>query len=256
MCSHPRHVVPFTIIVTIQVFQFLINDCSSISIINKSRESFVLHDGPPFANGKIHIGHYLNKILKDIIIKYNSIIGKGIDYIPGWDCHGLPIEHQVSKKIKDKNISKSKIRDLCEEFALSFVSIQKEEFKRLGIFADWDKPYLTINPEFETNQIDVFWNMYSKGYIYRGLKPVNWSPSSRTALAEAELEYPDNHISKSVYVKFKIENSIDFLGDFQESLFLIVWTTTPWTLPANKAVAINKSFEYGIYKTDNNYVII
>ena len=226
------------------------------SIKDKSKESFVLHDGPPFANGKIHIGHCLNKILKDIIIKYNSIIGKGIDYIPGWDCHGLPIEHQVSKKIKDKNISKSKIRNLCEEFALSFVSIQKEEFKRLGIFADWDKPYLTINPEFETNQIDVFWNMYSKGYIYRGLKPVNWSPSSRTALAEAELEYPDNHISKSVYVKFKIENSINLLGDIHEPLFLIVWTTTPWTLPANKAVAINKSFEYGIYKTDNNYVII
>ena len=177
------------------------------SMREKSNEKFVLHDGPPFANGKIHIGHCLNKILKDIIIKYNSVTGKGIDYIPGWDCHGLPIEHQVSKKIKDKNISKIKIRELCEEFALSFVSSQKEEFKRLGVLGDWDNPYLTINPDFEANQIDVFWNMFSKGYIYRGLKPVNWSPSSRTALAEAELDYPENHISKSIYVKLEIIQS-------------------------------------------------
>ena len=172
---------------------------------NKSEDRFVLHDGPPFANGKIHIGHCLNKILKDIILKYNSIIGKGIDYVPGWDCHGLPIEHQILKKIRDKNTPQIEIRNMCEKFALSFVESQKEEFKRLGVIADWDNPYLTIKPDFEANQIGVFWNMYFKGFIYRRLKPVNWSPSSKTALAEAELDYPENHISKSVYVKFRVK---------------------------------------------------
>ena len=226
------------------------------SMREKSNEKFVLHDGPPFANGKIHIGHCLNKILKDIIIKYNSVTGKGIDYIPGWDCHGLPIEHQVSKKIKDKNISKIKIRELCEEFALSFVSSQKEEFKRLGVLGDWDNPYLTISPDFEANQIDVFWNMFSKGYIYRGLKPVNWSPSSRTALAEAELDYPENHISKSIYVKLEIINYKDLFEKVSKPLFLIIWTTTPWTLPANKAVSVNKDFNYGIYEIDDTSIII
>ena len=168
---------------------------NSINLYNclqkKSDELFVLHDGPPFANGKIHIGHCLNKILKDIILKFNSINGKSIRYIPGWDCHGLPIEHQVTKKLKSKDISKSEIRKLCHEFALKFVDSQKHEFIRLGVISDWDNPYLTINADFEANQIKVFSEMYSKGYIYRGLKPVNWSPSSQTALAEAELEYPE-----------------------------------------------------------------
>ncbi len=229
------------------------------SMKNKSEDKFVLHDGPPFANGKIHIGHCLNKILKDIILKYNSIIGKGIDYVPGWDCHGLPIEHQVSKKIKDKNTTKIEIRSMCEEFALSFVESQKKEFQRLGITGDWDNPYLTISPHFEGNQLTVFWDMYSKGFIYRSLKPVNWSPSSRTALAEAELDYPEDHISKSVYVKFAIKNkntSALNAKRVKKPIFLIIWTTTPWTLPANKAVSINKDFKYGIYEVNQECWIV
>ena len=226
---------------------------------SKSKDFFILHDGPPFANGKIHIGHCFNKILKDIILKYNSIIGKSIKYIPGWDCHGLPIEHQVSKKIKDKNISKIEIREKCQDFAMKFVESQKEEFKRLGVFGDWENPYLTMNPVFESNQINVFSDMFFKGYIYRGLKPVNWSPSSRTALAEAELEYPEDHISKSVYVKFEIDlNSLSSIKiDFNnKDIYLLIWTTTPWTLPANKAVSINKDFKYGLYKNDDELLIM
>ena len=175
---------------------------------NKSGEKFELHDGPPFANGKIHIGHCLTKILKDIILKFNSVQGRSIAYTPGWDCHGLPIEHQVSKKIKTKDITKLEIRNLCEDFAMNFVNSQRDEFKRLGVISDWDNPYLTMSPVFESNQIRVFSEMYFKGYIYRGLKPVNWSPSSQTALAEAELEYPENHISKSVYVKFNLQENL------------------------------------------------
>ena len=221
-------------------------------LANKSGEKFELHDGPPFANGKIHIGHCLNKILKDMILKFNSVQGRAIAYTPGWDCHGLPIEHQVSKKIKTKDITKLEIRNLCEDFAMKFVNSQREEFKRLGVISDWDNPYLTMSPIFESNQIKVFSEMYFKGYIYRGLKPVNWSPSSQTALAEAELEYPENHISKSVYVKFKLQENINKI----ENVSLLIWTTTPWTLPANKAVSINKNFTYGIYKLENEHLII
>ena len=235
---------------------------NSINLYNclqkKSDELFVLHDGPPFANGKIHIGHCLNKILKDIILKFNSINGKSIRYIPGWDCHGLPIEHQVTKKLKSKDISKSEIRKLCHEFALKFVNSQKHEFIRLGVISDWDNPYLTINADFEANQIKVFSEMYSKGYIYRGLKPVNWSPSSQTALAEAELEYPEDHISKSVYVKFPIlkESSNNNIFKFGDKINFLIWTTTPWTLPANKAVSINSQFTYGLYKDNSDILII
>ena len=219
---------------------------------NKSGEKFELHDGPPFANGKIHIGHCLNKILKDIILKFNSVQGRSIAYTPGWDCHGLPIEHQVSKKIKTKDITKLEIRNLCEDFAMNFVNSQRDEFKRLGVISDWDNPYLTMSPVFESNQIRVFSEMYFKGYIYRGLKPVNWSPSSQTALAEAELEYPENHISKSVYVKFNLQENLKEI----ENVSLLIWTTTPWTLPANKAVSVNKNFTYGIYELENENLII
>ena len=219
---------------------------------NKSGEKFELHDGPPFANGKIHIGHCLNKILKDIILKFNSVQGRSIAYTPGWDCHGLPIEHQVSKKIKTKDITKLEIRNLCEDFAMNFVNSQRDEFKRLGVISDWDNPYLTMSPVFESNQIRVFSEMYFKGYIYRGLKPVNWSPSSQTALAEAELEYPENHISKSVYVKFNLQENFKEI----ENVSLLIWTTTPWTLPANKAVSVNKNFTYGIYELENENLII
>ena len=225
---------------------------------SKSEDVFVLHDGPPFANGKIHIGHCFNKILKDMILKYNSSIGRGINYIPGWDCHGLPIEHQVLKKIKTKNITKIEIRNNCRDFAMKFVDSQKEEFKRLGVVGDWGNPYLTMNQDFEANQIKVFSEMFFSGFIYRGLKPVNWSPSSRTALAEAELEYPEKHVSKSVYVKCPIvKESVPSLNfKIKGPVFLLIWTTTPWTIPANKAISINKDFEYGIFQDGSDFLII
>ena len=225
---------------------------------SKSGESFELHDGPPFANGNIHMGHCLNKVLKDIIIKFNSIQGKSIRYVPGWDCHGLPIEHQVTKKLKSKDITKLEIRNLCKEYAMKFVNKQKEEFIRLGVVSDWNNPYLTINPSFEANQISVFSDMFFKGYIYRGMKPVNWSPSSQTALAEAELEYPDNHISKSVYVKFPVlkKSYPNEIKETCDNLNFLVWTTTPWTLPANKALSLNQDFVYGIYEIGNEQIII
>ena len=224
----------------------------------KSDEVFVLHDGPPFANGKIHIGHCFNKILKDIILKYNSSIGKSVNYIPGWDCHGLPIEHQVLKKVKTKNITKLEIRNNCKDFAMKFVESQRDEFKRLGIIGDWDNPYLTMNQDFEANQIKVFSEMFFSGFIYRGLKPVNWSPSSRTALAEAELEYPENHISRSVYVKCKaaanVQSQLQF--NIDGKLSFLIWTTTPWTLPANKAISVNKDFDYGIFQDNKDFIIV
>ena len=223
---------------------------------SKPGDKFILHDGPPFANGKIHIGHCFNKILKDIILKYNSSIGRGIEYIPGWDCHGLPIEHQVLKKIKTKDISKVEIRNHCEEFAMKFVKSQRDEFKRLGVISDWENPYLTMSKQFEANQIKVFAEMFFNGFIYRGLKPVNWSPSSRTALAEAELDYPEHHISKSVYVKCEASKNTKAILEIDGDLHFLIWTTTPWTLPANKAISVNKDFEYGIFKYNNEFLLV
>jgi len=223
---------------------------------SKPGDKFILHDGPPFANGKIHIGHCFNKILKDIILKYNSSIGRGIEYIPGWDCHGLPIEHQVLKKIKTKDISKVEIRNHCEEFAMKFVKSQRDEFKRLGVISDWENPYLTMSKQFEANQIKVFAEMFFNGFIYRGLKPVNWSPSSRTALAEAELDYPEHHISKSVYVKCEASKNTKSILEIDGDLHFLIWTTTPWTLPANKAISVNKDFEYGIFKYNNEFLLV
>ena len=223
---------------------------------SKPGDKFILHDGPPFANGKIHIGHCFNKILKDIILKYNSSIGRGIEYIPGWDCHGLPIEHQVLKKIKTKDISKVEIRNHCEEFAMKFVKSQRDEFKRLGVISDWENPYLTMSKQFEANQIKVFAEMFFNGFIYRGLKPVNWSPSSRTALAEAELDYPEHHISKSIYVKCEASKNTKSILEIDGDLHFLIWTTTPWTLPANKAISVNKDFEYGIFKYNNEFLLV
>jgi isoleucyl-tRNA synthetase len=223
---------------------------------SKPGDKFILHDGPPFANGKIHIGHCFNKILKDIILKYNSSIGRGIEYIPGWDCHGLPIEHQVLKKIKTKDISKVEIRNHCEEFAMKFVKSQRDEFKRLGVISDWENPYLTMSKQFEANQIKVFAEMFFNGFIYRGLKPVNWSPSSRTALAEAELDYPEHHISKSVYVKCEASKNTKSILEIDGDLHFLIWTTTPWTLPANKAISVNKDFEYGIFKYNSEFLLV
>jgi isoleucyl-tRNA synthetase len=214
---------------------------------------FVLHDGPPYANGSLHIGHALNKILKDVINKYHLLKGRKVRYVPGWDCHGLPIELKVLQAMKPeerKQLTPLKLRQKAKEFALKTVDEQRESFKRYGVWGDWEHPYLTLKPEYEAAQIDVFGQMVLKGYIYRGLKPVHWSPSSRTALAEAELEYPEGHTSRSLYAAFEVtslppalQGPLDpFLGE----LAVAIWTTTPWTIPANLAVSVNPDLVYAI----------
>ncbi|TVQ42165.1 MAG: isoleucine--tRNA ligase [Gloeocapsa sp. DLM2.Bin57] len=217
------------------------------------QESFILHDGPPYANGSLHMGHALNKTLKDIINKYKLLRGYKVKYIPGWDCHGLPIELKVLQKMKSAEraeLTPLKLRKLAEEFALEAVTEQKEGFKRFGVWGDWEHPYLTLTPEYEAAQIGVFGAMALSGYIYRGLKPVHWSPSSRTALAEAELEYPEGHTSLSIYAAFKVVSigtkAQAILTPFAEDLGVGIWTTTPWTIPGNLAVAVNPELSYAV----------
>jgi isoleucyl-tRNA synthetase len=206
---------------------------------------FILHDGPPYANGHIHIGHALNKILKDMIVKYKTMKGFDALYIPGWDCHGLPIEHQL---LKDMKASKSDFdtmvfRKKAHDYAMKFVDIQREEFKRLGIFAQWDDPYLTLSPHYEYWILKSLASLTQKGYVYRSLKPVNWCFSCETALAEAEVEH-ENKKSPAVYVKFQVENPQVLNLPTDKKVFLLIWTTTPWTLLANVAVAVNSNFDY------------
>jgi len=221
---------------------------------NAGKEKFILHDGPPYANGNIHLGHTLNKVLKDIIVKYRSMSGFDAPYVPGWDTHGLPIEQQA---IKALGIDRHKtdvinFRRHCKEYALKFVELQKEQFKRLGVRGDWQNPYLTLNPEFEGVQIKVFGEMANKGYIYKGLKPVYWCADCETALAEAEIEYHDK-TSYSIYVKFPVK---DGKGILPEDVSIVIWTTTPWTLPANAGVCLNPEFDYIIVKTGGEKYLI
>jgi len=219
----------------------------------KGRPEFVLHDGPPYANGDIHIGHALNKILKDMINRHRSMTGYHVPYIPGWDTHGLPIEHALTKKgVNRKEMSVAEFRKLCEEYAYEQIENQKAQFKRLGVRGDWKNPYVTLKPEFEARQIEVFGRMAEKGYIYKGLKPVYWSPSSESALAEAEIEYKDVK-SPSIYVSFEIK---DAKGVVPEDAKFIIWTTTPWTIPANLGISVNPEFVYVIVKVDNNKYIV
>lgn len=199
---------------------------------------FVLHDGPPFANGDVHIGTALNKILKDFILKYQTLRGKHAPYIPGWDCHGLPIEFKVSQEIRkagNTDADAATIRKACEAYARKYIDIQREQFKRLGVLGDWGNPYLTLNKEYEADELRLFADIVAQGFVYRGKKPVYWSIPCRTALAEAEVEYAD-HVSQSCFVKFPVVG--------RASTFIVIWTTTPWTLPANLAVAYNANFEY------------
>ena len=213
--------------------------------IRKGSQKFILHDGPPYANGNIHLGTSLNKILKDIVIKYKSMQGFDCPYVPGWDTHGLPIEQQAIKNlgINRHEVSKVDFRELCKKYALKYVDIQREEFKRLGVLADWDNPYLTLQPEYEAAQIEVFGAMAKKGYIYKGLKPVYWCADCETALAEAEVEYAD-HVSSAIYVKFPVKQGNSILREDKD--FVVIWTTTHWTLPANMAICLNDRFEYAL----------
>jgi len=220
---------------------------------SKGKSKYVLHDGPPYANGDIHIGHALNKTLKDIVVKYKTMQGYDSPYVPGWDCHGLPIEHQLFKELRitKHQISQIEFRKKSHEYAMKYVSNQKEQFKRLGVFGDWDNPYLTLSHEYEEAIVSSFNELFKKGYIERGLKPVNWCFKCETALAEAEVEYED-HASPSIYVKFKLEENKDYPKDS----YLVIWTTTPWTLIANVAVAVHPDFVYSYIKTDKGNLIL
>jgi isoleucyl-tRNA synthetase len=215
-------------------------------------ERFVLHDGPPYANGDLHCGHALNKILKDFINRKQVLNGKQVHYIPGWDCHGLPIELKVLQTMKQKEreaLTPITLREKAAAFAKATVEKQSVAFQRFGIFGDFSKPYLTLQPEFEAAQIRVFGTMFKQGFIFRGRKPVHWSPSSRTALAEAELEYPEGHISKSIYVAFTVQQPSTALAthhSITDPIKVAIWTTTPWTMPANLAVAVNPDLSYSV----------
>ncbi|OLT60752.1 isoleucine--tRNA ligase [Moorena bouillonii] len=216
-------------------------------------EIFVLHDGPPYANGSLHMGHAMNKVLKDIINKYQLLQGRKVRYVPGWDCHGLPIELKVLQAMKleeRQQLTPIKLRRKAKKFALKTVEQQSKGFQRYGVWGDWENPYLTLNPQYEAAQIGVFGQMVLKGYIYRGLKPVHWSPSSKTALAEAELEYPEGHTSPSIYAAFPMTKAApgikEILDPFLQNLGVAIWTTTPWTIPGNLAVAVNPELTYAV----------
>ncbi|MBZ0324184.1 isoleucine--tRNA ligase [Enterococcus casseliflavus] len=209
--------------------------------LNEGKPTFVLHDGPPYANGNIHIGHSLNKISKDIIVRSKSMSGFRSPYVPGWDTHGLPIEQVLTNKgIKRKEMSLAEYRKKCEEYALTQVDTQRADFKRLGVSGDWDHPYITLTPDYEAAEIRVFGKMAEKGYIYKGLKPIYWSPSSESSLAEAEIEYKDVK-SPSIYVAFPVADGKELLDS--DTAF-VIWTTTPWTLPANLGISVNPTFAY------------
>lgn len=226
---------------------------------NAEKPDFILHDGPPYANGDIHIGTALNKILKDMIVRYKNMTGYKAPYIPGWDTHGLPIESAIlkNKKIKREELTDVEFRDKCREYALSFVDRQRSEFQRLGVIGDWDNPYLTLKPEFEAKQIRVFGKMAEKGYIYKGQKPVYWCYTDETALAEAEIEYQDDPCT-TIYVKFKVKDDkgkLSALTDLSNTYF-VIWTTTAWTLPGNRAISVNPDFTYVLMQVDSGEVYI
>ena len=216
----------------------------------EGREKFVLHDGPPFANGDVHIGTALNKILKDIIVKYQALRGKSAPYVPGWDCHGLPIEFKVTQEMRkagDTRNDPASIRTACDAYARKFIDLQRTQFKRLGVLGDWDNPYLTLNKEYEADELRMFADIVDQGFVYRGKKPVYWCIPCRTALADAEVEYAD-HVSQSIYVKFPLVD--------HPNTSLLIWTTTPWTLPANLAVAYNSTFYYSLIQVGDEAFIV
>ncbi len=224
----------------------------------RDRKNYILHDGPPYANGHIHIGHALNKILKDVIVKFKSMSGFKSPYVPGWDCHGLPIEHQVLKNLgsKKEGMSQNEIRKLCREYAEKFIDIQREEFKRLGVFGDWDHPYLTMNFPYEAAIVREFGKFVGNKGVYKGKKPVYWCGSCETALAEAEVEYAD-HESPSVYVLFALPEAEKVLPPLKgKKVSIVIWTTTPWTLIANLAVALHPAFDYVAVEAGGQVLIL
>ncbi|NLJ77217.1 MAG: isoleucine--tRNA ligase [Peptococcaceae bacterium] len=228
---------------------------SQVQEKNSGRPTFILHDGPPYANGHIHMGHVLNKVLKDIVVKYHSMAGFDSPYVPGWDTHGLPIEQQAIKAfgLNRHEIDLVEFRKKCKDFALKYVDIQREEFKRLGVRGQWDKPYLTLQPHFEARQIGVFGEMAKKGYIYKGMKPVYWCAACETALAEAEVEYADKE-SASIYVRFPVKDGKGLLPE--KDTYLVIWTTTPWTLPANVAICLHPEYQYVLLQVGSEKYLV
>ncbi|MEQ8821459.1 MAG: isoleucine--tRNA ligase [Sumerlaeia bacterium] len=222
---------------------------------------YVLHDGPPYANGDIHIGHALNKVLKDFVVRYKTMAGFKTDYVPGWDCHGLPIEQKVLDRLRKKKQLEGKepleIRRLCAEEARQWVGTQRTQFQRLGIGGDWEHPYITMDPEYEVAILQGFAELVGKGYIYKGFKPVHWDTVYETALAEAELEYNDNHVSPQIYLRFPL-----YAEDVPEELkglpkpTIVIWTTTPWTMPANMGVSLSREFDYVMYRRGDEETLL
>ena len=226
----------------------------TVQTATAGRQKFILHDGPPYANGDIHLGHALNKVLKDIVVKYATMSGFDSPYVPGWDTHGLPIELRT---LKDMHLDRTKVdvvelRRKCADYARHWVGVQREQFKRLGVRGEWDRPYLTLQPEFEAKEIEVFAAMATQGHVYRGLKPVYWCAVDETALAEAEIEYADK-TSFSIYVRFPV---VDGKGHLPEDAYMVIWTTTPWTMPANLAICLHPEVEYGLYNTEKGKLVL
>jgi len=226
---------------------------------NEGKPAFILHDGPPFSNGYIHMGTTLNKCLKDFIVKYKNMSGFYAPYVPGWDNHGMPIESAIIKqnKLDRKKMSIAEFRDACKEFANKFVDIQRDQFVRLGVLGDWQNPYLTMDPKFEAEEVRVFGEMYEKGYIYKGKKPVYWCPNDETALAEAEIEYADDEVT-TIFVKFRVvddQGKLSGIADLNNTYF-VIWTTTTWTIPGNLAISLNPNLDYSVIKASNGEVYI
>lgn len=226
---------------------------------NEGKKSFVMPDGPPYANGSIHSGHALNKTLKDIIIKYKNMTGYSAPFIPGWDCHGLPIEHAVTKNLgaKAKEKTENEIRELCRAEASKWIEIQKNQFRRLGVLADWENPYLTMNPDYEAEEVREFARAFKTGAVYLGTKPVYWNWTLQTALADAEVEY-HQHKSPSIYVKFEVKDpeTLKKLGSPTKPTFFVIWTTTPWTLPANLGICLHPDFDYEVCESQGVNLIV
>ena len=232
--------------------------------LRKNSDDFILHDGPPYANGSIHLGHSVNKILKDITIKSKTLLGKNAPYVPGWDCHGLPIELNVEKKHGKRSElvqDKKKFQEACKEYALTQIDNQKNDFTRLGVFGEWDNPYKSLDSSFEADAVRALGKIFEGGHLQKGEKPVHWCQDCRSSLAEAEVEYQDK-VSKSIDVAFRLDDEslknikkiFSFDGD--ESIAFIIWTTTPWTIPSNVAVCINPELEYTLIKIENSFYVI
>jgi isoleucyl-tRNA synthetase len=226
---------------------------------SKGRKRYIMHDGPPYANGNIHMGTTFNKVLKDIIIKSRQMAGFDTPYVPGWDCHGLPIEHKVDGELgeRKKEMSLAEIRGFCRRYAEKFIDIQRNEFKRLGVLGEWDNPYLTMNFPYEATIVREFGKFALNGSLVRSKKPIYWCVSCKTALAEAEVEY-ENHTSPSIFVKFPMISNLESLLPSLKSkkVSVAIWTTTPWTLPANLAIALHPDLDYVAVDTGNDEVLI